>query len=134
MHARSDSRIPFEEGRRLASAIPGAEFVSLHSRNHILLDHQSAWQQCFAEIDGFVGRHAGATRPARPGLGGLTPGEERVLDLVAAGLNNARIAMSLGISPKTVRNHINHIFNKLAVRDRSEAIVLARNAGLGQGK
>jgi DNA-binding CsgD family transcriptional regulator len=57
-----------------------------------------------------------------------------VLDLVAAGLNNGRIAMSLGISPKTVRNHINHIFTKLAVRDRSEAIVLARNAGLGQGK
>ena len=49
-------------------------------------------------------------------MGELTPSEMRVLDLVAAGLNNAQIASKLGIRPKTVRNHINHIFDKLACR------------------
>jgi pimeloyl-ACP methyl ester carboxylesterase len=54
LHARQDARIPFEEGRKLAGAIPGAEFVPLDSRNHILLDHQRAWTQFFDEVDAFM--------------------------------------------------------------------------------
>lgn len=131
LHAREDARIPFEEGRRVASAIRGAEFVSLDSRNHILLDHQPAWKQFFDEVDGFLRRHGGPEADAVSSLGELTPGEMRVLDLVAAGLNNAQIATKLGIRPKTVRNHINHIFDKLNLPDRSRAIVMAREAGLG---
>jgi pimeloyl-ACP methyl ester carboxylesterase/DNA-binding CsgD family transcriptional regulator len=131
LHAREDARIPFEQGRHVASAIRGAEFVSLESRNHILLDHQPAWQQFFDEVDGFLRRHGGADADAASSLGELTPGEVRVLDLVAAGLNNAQIAAKLGLRPKTVRNHINHIFNKLELPDRSRAIVMAREAGLG---
>lgn len=131
LHAREDARIPFEQGRLVASAIRGAEFVSLESRNHILLDHQPAWKQFFDEVDGFLRRHGGADADAASSLGELTPGEVRVLDLVAAGLNNAQIATKLGIQPKTVRNHINHIFDKLDLPDRSRAIVMAREAGLG---
>ena len=131
LHAREDARIPFEQGRHVASAIRGAEFVSLESRNHILLDHQPAWQQFFDEVRGFVRRHGGADLGAAASLGKLTPSEVRVLDLVAAGLNNAQIAAKLGIQPKTVRNHINHIFDKLDLPDRSRAIVMAREAGLG---
>lgn len=131
LHAREDARIPFEQGRQVASAIRGAEFVSLESRNHILLDHQPAWRHFFDEVDGFLRRHGGLDSDAASSLGELTPGEMRVLDLVAAGLNNEQIATKLGIRPKTVRNHINHIFDKLDLPDRSHAIVMAREAGLG---
>ena len=54
MHARNDARVPFGEGRMIAGSIPGAEFVPLESRNHILLEHQPAWKQFFAEIARFV--------------------------------------------------------------------------------
>ena len=131
MHSRGDARVPFEEGRKLASAIPGAEFVPLDSQNHILLDHQSAWERFFVELEGFLARHGNAPAVTAPVLADLTPAESRVLDLLAAGLNNDRISQRLAITPKTVRNHINHIFHKLGVQDRAEAIVLAREQGLG---
>jgi DNA-binding NarL/FixJ family response regulator len=55
-----------------------------------------------------------------------------VLNLIARGLDNDEIADALYISPKTVSNHINQIFQKLQVETRARAIVLAREAGLGQ--
>jgi DNA-binding NarL/FixJ family response regulator len=55
-----------------------------------------------------------------------------VLDLIAQGHNNARIARSLFVSPKTVRNHISHIFTKLQIVDRTQAILRVRDAGLGR--
>lgn len=61
----------------------------------------------------------------------LTDREREVLDLVAAGRNNAAIAADLFLAPKTVANHISAIFAKLRVADRSEAIVRARREGLG---
>jgi DNA-binding NarL/FixJ family response regulator len=62
----------------------------------------------------------------------LTPRERDVLDLLAAGLNNARIAHRMGIAPKTVANNVSSIFTKLQVADRAQAIVRARDAGLGR--
>ncbi len=62
----------------------------------------------------------------------LTDREREVLDLVAAGRRNAAIAEELFLSPKTVANHISSIFAKLAVTDRSAAIVRARDEGLGR--
>ncbi len=61
----------------------------------------------------------------------LTTREREVLRLIAQGRNNADIANSLYLSPKTVRNHISNIFSKLQVADRAQAIVRAREAGLG---
>ena len=55
-----------------------------------------------------------------------------MLDLIAAGRSNTDVAKTLFLSPKTVRNHVSAIFAKLQVADRSEAIVRARNAGLGR--
>jgi DNA-binding NarL/FixJ family response regulator len=60
----------------------------------------------------------------------LTPSERSVLALMARGANNAGIARELSLAPKTVRNYISNIFRKLAVADRAQAIVLARDAGL----
>jgi DNA-binding NarL/FixJ family response regulator len=61
----------------------------------------------------------------------LSDRERDVLDLIAQGLNNAEIAQRLVISPKTVRNHVTNIFGKLQVVDRAQAIIRAREAGLG---
>ena len=61
----------------------------------------------------------------------LTDREREVLDLIAQGLSNPEIAARLYLSPKTVRNHISNIFAKLQVADRAQAIVRAREAGLG---
>jgi DNA-binding NarL/FixJ family response regulator len=61
----------------------------------------------------------------------LTEREREVLGLIAAGRENAEIARELGVSTKTVRNHSSNIFMKLQVAHRAQAIVLAREAGLG---
>ena len=63
----------------------------------------------------------------------LTARERDILDLIARGYSNATIAARLFVSPNTVRNHITHIFAKLQVADRAQAIIRAREAGLGRG-
>lgn len=60
----------------------------------------------------------------------LTEREREILTLIAQGYNNTEIAGRLGLSPKTVRNHVSNIFNKLQVADRAQAIIRAREAGL----
>jgi len=72
--------------------------------------------------------------PARTGpvFPQLTAREREVLDLLAAGQNNAAIAKTLCLSQKTVRNHVSNLFRKLRVTDRAQAIIQAREAGLGQ--
>lgn len=62
----------------------------------------------------------------------LTSREREVLALIADGRSNSVIAATLSLSPKTVRNHVSSIFTKLHVADRAQAIVRARNAGLGE--
>lgn len=73
------------------------------------------------------------SRPRRdePPFPTLTAREREVLDLIAAGLGNATIANRLGVAPATVGNHVTSIFAKLHVTSRAEAIVRAREAGLG---
>ena len=56
-----------------------------------------------------------------------------MLDLIARGMSNPEITRQLVLSPKTVRNHVSNILAKLQARDRSSAIVRAREAGLGGG-
>jgi DNA-binding NarL/FixJ family response regulator len=71
------------------------------------------------------------TLPEKP-LPELTARERDILSLIARGHSNATIAARLYLSPNTVRNHITHIFAKLQVADRAQAIVRAREAGLGR--
>jgi DNA-binding NarL/FixJ family response regulator len=67
-------------------------------------------------------------------LGELTGRERDVLEAIAQGLDNNEIAASLGLSEKTVRNHITHVLDKIGVEHRYQAIVRAREAGLGMKK
>ena len=61
----------------------------------------------------------------------LTDRELDVLELIAQGLDNQTIARRLVLNPKTVRNHVSNVLAKVHAADRSQAIVLARQAGLG---
>lgn len=76
----------------------------------------------------FTGLAVGGSRETFPQL---TSREVEVLDLMARGFENRRIARELYLSDKTVRNHVSNVLNKLAVADRSDAIARARAAGLG---
>ena len=62
----------------------------------------------------------------------LTVREREILDLVARGLDNTSVSRRLDLSPMTIRNHLSNVFTKLQVADRSQAIIRARDAGLGQ--
>ena len=72
-----------------------------------------------------------AARPDPAAFPELTEREREILELIARGRSNADITEALVLSPKTVRNHVSNVFSKLQVRDRAEAIVRAREAGLG---
>lgn len=76
-----------------------------------------------------------APQPTAPtqGFPDLTDREREVLALIARGHKNPEIASRLSISLKTVRNHVSNIFSKLQVADRAQAILRAREAGLGSG-
>ena len=124
LHARGDLRVPFEEGRAVAAMIPGARFVPLDSDNHILIENEPAFARLFEELRGFLG--------SAPSFGGLTAREAQILEQIAQGLDNTQIAARLELSEKTVRNHITSIFDKIGVESRAQAIVMARERGLGQ--
>src|SRR5438874_2271631 len=126
VHARDDEVIPIAEGRRLAGGIPGAEFVELDSRNHILLEHEPAWQRFQEAVLAFVQPGEAATDLA---FAALSARERQVLALMADGLSNTDIAERLTISEKTVRNHASNLFDKLGVWSRAQAIVFARDHG-----
>jgi pimeloyl-ACP methyl ester carboxylesterase/DNA-binding CsgD family transcriptional regulator len=131
MHAHGDERIPFDEGRLVASLIPGARFVPLSSRNHVTLAHEPAWQTLVDELRAFL-------EPAPPpgaaiAFSALTLRERELLELIAEGRDNDDIARRLQLSNKTVRNHITRIFSKMQVTTRAQAIVRAREAGMGTG-
>ncbi|MCH8226520.1 MAG: alpha/beta fold hydrolase [Chloroflexi bacterium] len=55
LHARDELRVPFAEGRRLAAMIPGARFVPLEGKNHILLENEPAWPLFLSEVRRFLG-------------------------------------------------------------------------------
>ncbi len=63
---------------------------------------------------------------------GLSEREREILDLIAQHFTNVEIAERLALAPKTVRNHVSNIFAKLQVADRAQAIMRAREAGLGK--
>jgi pimeloyl-ACP methyl ester carboxylesterase len=54
LHCRDDARVPFEEGRRMAASIPGARFVALEGRNHLVLEGETASGRLFDEIRNFL--------------------------------------------------------------------------------
>jgi pimeloyl-ACP methyl ester carboxylesterase/DNA-binding CsgD family transcriptional regulator len=132
LHARGDARVPFEEGRRIAGLIPGARFVPLEGRNHVVLAQEPAFAHCFGEVHAFLDVHDPLPRGDATFLR-LTPRERQLVELLAHGLDNLQIAAHLGVADKTVRNMVSAVFDKLEVTTRAQAIVRARDAGFGAG-
>jgi len=126
LHSRDDDVIPIAEGHILAAGIPGAQFVELDSKNHILLETEPAWERFCAELLDFMGVE-GEVRGEDPAFALLSPREREVLTLITQGLGNAEIAERLSISEKTVRNHVSHLFDKLGVWTRAQAMVFAHD-------
>jgi pimeloyl-ACP methyl ester carboxylesterase/DNA-binding CsgD family transcriptional regulator len=128
LHSREDDVVPVSEGRILASGIRNAEFVELDSRNHVLLEDEPAWRRFCDEVLRFTGRKVEAGHD-ESAFDSLSKRERQILALLAEGLGNSDIAAQLEISEKTVRNHMSHVFDKLGVWTRAQAIVFARDHG-----
>ena len=126
LHARDDGIIPISEGQLLAAGIPGAEFVELDSKNHILLETDAAWPRFREAVLEFMGIDR-SDSDGKQVFADLSPREREILALMTSGLGNAEIAEQLTISEKTVRNHVSNLFDKLGVWTRAQAIVLAHD-------
>jgi pimeloyl-ACP methyl ester carboxylesterase/DNA-binding CsgD family transcriptional regulator len=128
LHASGDAVVPITEGHILAAGIPGAQFIELDSRNHILLENEPAWERFCEEVLKFM-ELKGASHGGDPAFASLSAREREVLTLMTEGLGNAQIAERLSISEKTVRNHVSNLFDKLGVWTRAQAIVFALERG-----
>jgi pimeloyl-ACP methyl ester carboxylesterase/DNA-binding CsgD family transcriptional regulator len=126
IHCRDDSVVPFSQGVEIASRIPAAEFAQIDSRNHILLADEPGWDTFKNLVLEFTGNRGAAEDPM---FDQLSDRERQILGCITDGASNADISERLFISEKTVKNHITHIFDKLGVTNRSQAIVKARDNG-----
>jgi predicted ATPase/pimeloyl-ACP methyl ester carboxylesterase/DNA-binding SARP family transcriptional activator/DNA-binding CsgD family transcriptional regulator len=117
LHVRDDAVAPYEEGRRLAALIPGAEFLTLPGRNHLIAADDTAWAPFVESVDRFLATEP--TQQPRANLGLLTGRESAVLSLVAQGLDNDQIAERLVLSARTVERHLSNIYAKLGLSGRA---------------
>jgi pimeloyl-ACP methyl ester carboxylesterase/DNA-binding CsgD family transcriptional regulator len=135
IHLRGDRVVPIAHGRYLASRIAGAELVELDGDDHFLwvsagvddaIDaiHGFLDAQGLALPPGEVGGGDGAIRRRWDPYATLTPSERRCARLAQRGLTNAAIAETLGLSVRTVENHLSRSFTKLGVTSRVELALL----------
>ena len=117
MHAGDDRVVPVEEGRLLATLIPDAHFVLLESANHILLEHEPAWDVFLSEIGAFLG--TGSKPGPAVAVSDLSVRELEVLELVSQGLTNEAIAGRLCLSVRTVERHLTNVYVKLGVSGKA---------------
>jgi pimeloyl-ACP methyl ester carboxylesterase/DNA-binding CsgD family transcriptional regulator len=118
LHARDDRVVPYEEGRRLASLLPDARFVTLESDNHVLQEAEPAWEAFVSQVRAFLGDDERARTP--PGdLSDLSNREQEVLALVAAGMSNEEIGERLFLSTRTVERHLSNVYAKLRLSGKS---------------
>src|SRR5680860_396319 len=128
LHAHDDAAVPFEQGRLVASAIPGARFVPLEGRNHILLADEPAWEVFLRELDAFLPSLPSDDDVAKDLL---TARETEILRGVAAGMTNQAIARQLFVSVRTVERHMGNMYGKLGLHGKSgRAAIAARAASL----
>lgn len=130
LHVRGAALMPVEEARLVASSVQQARFVQLDAHNYMPIEGEPAFTQMIDEIRAFLPREPDSS-PTVAAMASLTRREREVLDLVARGMDNEGIATQLVVAEKTVRNTVSHIFDKLSLRSRAQAVVFALKAGLG---
>ena len=125
LHAVGDRRVPYEQGRQLASLISGAKLVPLDSNNHLLIESEPAWKTYHAGAREFLGIGPAISEepvrdapPAAPD--GLTPSKLEVLRPIADPKSNQDIATELVINFNTVTNHVKNILGKTGCANRTE--------------
>jgi len=129
LHARHDGAVPYEEGRRLASLLPNARFVTLKTDNHILQEGEPAWELFLSEVRAFLGDDE-RTPASAADLSELSERELEVLELVAAGMSNERIAERLFLSTRTVERHLSNVYAKLRLSGKSARAAAAARFSL----
>ena len=135
VHPERDANVPIDEARLLASLIPHCRFVQLDTENHMPLADEPAWEKLVAEVRSFLA----------PPEDGLCHGPQNACRSARSprasapfwkaspkGSATRRSPDRFASSEKTVRNHVTRIFDKICVEHRYQAIVLAREAGLGR--
>jgi RNA polymerase sigma factor (sigma-70 family) len=118
LHARNDRAVPYGEGRRLASLVPDARFVTLETDNHILQEAEPAWDVFLTEVRAFLGDNERIPITAVD-LSELSEREREVMGLVAAGMSNEQIAERLVLSRRTVERHLSNVYSKLRLSGKS---------------
>jgi pimeloyl-ACP methyl ester carboxylesterase len=131
-HSTHDARIPFEQGRLMASLIPGARFIPLESRNHVLVKGEPAWREFMDQSAAFARDAVGQPAADAARSSELNAREAAIAELVAQGLDNHQIAAHMGLSEKTVRNRVSELLGTLQVESRARAIVVLREGGYGR--
>lgn len=119
LHPKDDEMVRFEQGRRLASLIPGARFVPLEGRNHIPFPDEPAWEGFVRETRRFLGTK---DEPAGRAEIRLTERQLEVLRRISFGQSDKQIAAALGLSPRTVEMHAARALQALGCRTRAEAV------------
>lgn len=131
-HSQDDARVPAEQGRELAALIPTARLVFLPSDNHILLENEPAWPMFLRELEAFLAESA--STDVLPGIPAdiqpLTVRELEVLRLIARGLTDREISTELGVSVRTVGNHVRSVLNKTGCSNRTAAAIWATKTSL----
>jgi pimeloyl-ACP methyl ester carboxylesterase/DNA-binding CsgD family transcriptional regulator len=117
-HALEDPCFPFEEGRMLASLIPGARLVPLPSKNHLPFETERAWPLFLEELRTFLPASVKTADRAAE----LTPRQTQILREIANGQTDKQIARKLALSPRTVEMHVAHLLAALQCRTRAEAV------------
>ena len=126
-HATDDPCFPFEEGRLLASLIPGARLVPLPSKNHIPFETERAWPLFLSELRAFL---PGSQQAVDAGIFRLTARQLEVLREVGRGQTDKQIARKLSLSPRTVEMHVARSLAALKCRTRAEAVKRATDLKL----
>ena len=125
MHADDESLLSALHRGARGYLVKGADKAELIRSILAVADGQAVYG---APVARRIAELFGAPRPAAPAFPGLTPREREVLDLLADGARNSEIARQLGMTDKTVRNHVSAILMKLQVPDRTAAAIKARDA------
>lgn len=128
LHRTGDKAVPVAGGRYLAQNLPNCRFVELSGQDHWWWVGDA--EAILDEIDQFMSKPSTIPTDPQPLVESLTERELDVLRLIAAGYTNQQVADELVLTVGTVKTYSSHIYAKLNVDNRTQAVAAARKQGL----